>query len=41
MNPLDRSRIETPDAEDDERDPFEKFLDNVDNDDPELAYLNE
>lgn len=38
LNPLDRSRIETPEAEDDERDPFDKFLDG--DDDPELAYLN-
>jgi P27 family predicted phage terminase small subunit len=38
LNPLDRSRIETPEAEDDGRDPFEKFLDG-DDDDPELAYL--
>jgi P27 family predicted phage terminase small subunit len=39
LNPLDRSRIETPEAEDDDgRDPFDKFLDG--DDDPELAYLN-
>jgi P27 family predicted phage terminase small subunit len=39
LNPLDRPRIEvTEDADDDSRDPFEKFLDN-DDDDPELAYL--
>ena len=40
LNPLDRSRIETPEAEDDGRDPFDRFLDG-DDDDPELAYLNE
>ncbi len=40
LNPLDRSRIETPEADDDDgRDPFDKFLDG-DDDDPELAYLN-
>lgn len=40
LNPLDRPRVETPEADDDERDPFDRFLDG-DDDDPELAYLNE
>jgi P27 family predicted phage terminase small subunit len=38
LSPLDRGRIEVPDAEDDERDPFDRFLDG--DDDPELEYLN-
>jgi P27 family predicted phage terminase small subunit len=38
LNPLDRSRIEASEADDDGKDPFEKFLDN-DEDDPELDYL--
>jgi P27 family predicted phage terminase small subunit len=36
LNPLDRSRIETPE-EDDERDPLQKFIDG--DDDPELGYI--
>ena len=34
LSPLDRDRISVPEAEDDGRDPFERFLDN--DDDPEL-----
>jgi P27 family predicted phage terminase small subunit len=38
LNPLDRPRVEAPEAEgDDGRDPFDKFLDG--DDDPDLAYL--
>ena len=40
LSPLDRDRIPVPEDDDeDSRDPFERFLDN--DDDPELAYLNE
>jgi P27 family predicted phage terminase small subunit len=39
LNPLDRPRVEAPEAEDDDgRDPFDKFLDD-DDDDPELDYI--
>jgi P27 family predicted phage terminase small subunit len=41
LNPLDRPRVEAPEAEDEGRpDPFERFLDQG-NEDPELAYLYE
>lgn len=39
INPLDRPRVEVPEADDDNdgRDPFDRFLDG--DDDPELDYL--
>lgn len=38
LNPLDRSRVEVPEADDEGPDPFERFLEQG-NDDPELDYL--